>query len=180
MELLWYEERRVYVSGSGTLWERFEIGALTIVWLSVLSRQVPGSIPVSIIAYCLTLHSVGSPVLCSYLHYNLWPWELVEEKLLPFFNVSSTSEEQDDYGRGKSCSPLLRPCIGKCVVRECYLAFEISNSRYSSYWDSRGFKGKRCGSSGATVKTACWVVCCWLYGLRAWKPTGHVLILFLW
>lgn len=31
VELLCYEERRVYVSGSGVLWERFKIGALTIV-----------------------------------------------------------------------------------------------------------------------------------------------------
>lgn len=184
MELLWCEQRRVYVSESGTLWENFKIRALTIVWLSVLSRQVPGSIPVSIIAYCPMLHSVGSPILqlpTSII--SLGPWELVVRKNCCLFFcvcmcVSSTSDKQDDYRRGKSCSPLLRAYIGKCIVHECYLTFEISNSHYSSYWDSRGLKGKWLWcSSGSTVKTACWVIC-WLYSLRAGKPTVHVLILF--
>lgn len=86
VELLWYEERCVYVSGSGTLWEMFKIGALTIVWLSVLSRQVPGSIPVSIIAYCPMLHSSGSSILSSHLHCKYGTMGVSSEgKLLPFF-----------------------------------------------------------------------------------------------
>lgn len=52
----------------------------------MLSRQVPGSIPVSIIAYCPTLHSVGSALLFSHLHYKSGAMGFSSEgKLLLFF-----------------------------------------------------------------------------------------------
>lgn len=95
-----------------------------------------------------------------------------EGKLLLFLCVSSSSEVQDDYRREKSCSPLLTVCVGKWIVREFYLAFEISSSLYSSYWTVGTLMDNGWDFSGATVKAACWVVCwlecmslyCYLYG----------------